>query len=75
MGSVYMVKAFVPRIYGLAAKDNGWDEERCRQFEDFLNANAANGWRLHSSDCLTGERRGLGRGKATWLVCTFERQT
>ena len=73
MASMYMVRAFVPTISGCGAQDNGWDEVRCKQFEDFLNANAVSGWRLHSSEYRQVVSRGCGGGKAAWLVCTFER--
>ena len=73
MASMYMVRAFVPMISGCGGQDNGWDEVRCKQFEDFLNANAVNGWRLHSSEYRQVVSRGCSGGKGAWLVCTFER--
>ena len=50
MAVQYMVKAFVPTIAGCGARDNGWDDVRCSQFESFLNRHAVDGWRFHSSE-------------------------
>jgi Domain of unknown function (DUF4177) len=71
----YMVKSFVPKISGCGGKDNGWDEERCQQFQTFLNHHATGGWRLHSSEFREVTINGCGGGKGSWLVCVFERQT
>jgi hypothetical protein len=69
----YMVKAFVPAISGCGGKDSGWDEKRCKQFEDFLNTHAVGGWRLHSSEYRQVVVKGCGGGSGAWLVCTFEK--
>lgn len=73
MAVQYMVKAFVPKVAGCGAKDNGWDEQRCEQFQDFLNMHATDGWRLHSSDFREVTATGCGGDKGVWLVCTFEK--
>jgi hypothetical protein len=73
MASTYMVRAFVPKVSGCGAQDNGWDEVRCKQFEEFLNTHAVNGWSLHSSDFRQVVSRGCFGGKGAWLVCTFEK--
>ncbi len=75
MSVQYMVKAFVPRVSGCGAKDNGWDEMRCGQFEAFLNSYAVDGWRFHSSEYREVSVKGCGGSKGAWLVCTFEKQT
>ncbi|WP_295448694.1 DUF4177 domain-containing protein [uncultured Thiodictyon sp.] len=69
----YMVRAFLPKVAGCGAQDNGWDAGRCQQFEEFLNAHAVNGWRLHSSEHRQVVAQGCGGGKGAWLVCTFEK--
>ncbi len=69
----YMVKAFVPKISGCGATDNGWDDIRCQQYEDFLNRYAVDGWRFHSSEFRTVTAKGCGNNKGAWLVCTFEK--
>ncbi|WP_018294549.1 hypothetical protein [Mariprofundus ferrooxydans] len=69
----YMVKAFAPKVSGCGAKDNGWDDVRCKQFEDFLNMHAVNGWKFHSSDFREVTVAGCRGGKGAWLVCTFEK--
>ena len=75
MAVEYKAKAFVPKVQGCGAADNGWDDARCRQFEDFLNSHAVDGWRFHSSDFRTVTVSGCGGGKGSWLVCTFEKAT
>lgn len=75
MSVQYMVKAFLPKVAGCGASDKGWDEQRCKQFEDFLNEHAQNGWRLHSSDFRAVVNSGCGGAKGNWLVCTFEKVT
>lgn len=70
----YKVDAFVPNISGCGGKDKGWDKERCAQFQKFLNDNATQGWRLHSSEYREVMKIGCFGGKGAWLVCTFERQ-
>jgi hypothetical protein len=70
----YMVKAFLPKVAGCGASDNGWDAVRCKQFEDFLNEHAVGGWRLHSSDFRAVVGKGCGGGTGQWLVCTFEKE-
>lgn len=70
----YMVKAFLPKIDGCGAKDNGWDEVRCNQFQEFLNSHAQNGWKLHSSEYRqVTATKGCGNDKGAWLVCIFEK--
>ena len=73
MSVQYMVKAFAPKVAGCGAKDSGWDEARCTQFQEFLNTHAVDGWRFHSSDFRQVTVQGCGGGKGNWLVCTFER--
>jgi hypothetical protein len=70
----YMVKAFLPKIVGCGAQDYGWDDVRCKQFEDFLNSHAVDGWRLHSSEYRQVLAKGCSGKGGAWLVCTFERQ-
>ena len=69
----YKVKAFVPTVSGCGAQDKGWDELRCEQFQDFLNANALDGWCFHSSEYREVALKGCGGNKGAWLVCTFEK--
>jgi hypothetical protein len=73
MAAKYMVKAFIPKIAGCGAQDNGWDEVRCNQFQDFLNTHATDGWRFHSSEYRQVTVKGCGGSKGAWLVCTFEK--
>jgi hypothetical protein len=73
MAVKYSVKAFIPKIAGCGGQDNGWDELRCNQFQDFLNSHAVDGWRFHSSDFRAVTAAGCGGGKGAWLVCTFEK--
>lgn len=75
MAVQYMVRAFAPKVAGCGGTDNGWDEVRCKQFEDFLNVHATDGWRLHSSEFRSVVAQGCGGGKGQWLVCTFERNS
>lgn len=75
MGVEYAVASFLPKISGCGGEDNGWDANRCQQYEKFLNDHAANGWRLHSSDFRVVKAKGCGGDKGAWLVCVFERQT
>lgn len=73
MAVQYMVKAFVPKVSGCGAQDHGWDEVRCKQFEDFLNTHAVDGWRFHSSEYREVTIKGCFASKGVWLVCTFEK--
>jgi hypothetical protein len=73
MAVQYMVKAFLPTVSGCGGKDNGWDEIRCNQFQEFLNSHAVGGWRLHSSEFRSVAVKGCGGNKGSWLVCTFEK--
>ncbi|PJZ57228.1 DUF4177 domain-containing protein [Leptospira barantonii] len=75
MAYKYMVKAFVPTIKGCGAQDQGWDQARCQQFSDFLNTNAVDGWRFHSSEYREVKVKGCSGGSGAWLVCTFEKET
>lgn len=76
----YKVATFIPKPSGFGAKylriDRGWDNDRCKQFEAFLNHHANDGWQLHSSDYrespIAKPYRG---GKSLWLVCIFQRAT
>lgn len=71
----YKVAAFAPMVKGCGAQDKGWDEERCKQFEDFLAANIPGGWKLHSSDFRqVSKASGCGSTVGVRLVCVFERQ-
>lgn len=74
MAIKYMVKAFVPKVAGCGAQDNGWDDARCTQFQDFLNTQSVDGWRLHSSAFRDVTVKGCSGGRGAWLVCTFERE-
>lgn len=69
----YMVKSFVPKVSGCGAQDNGWDQQRCSQFETFLNDQAREGWKLHSSEFRAVTIKGCSGGKGSWLVCIFEK--
>ncbi len=69
----YKVKTFIPKISGCGDKDNGWDAERCLQYEVFLNQHSQEGWRLHSSEFRSATAVGCGGGKGAVLVCVFER--
>ena len=71
----YMVKAFVPKVVGCGAQDSGWNDERCKQFQDFLNQHATGGWRFHSSEYREVTVQGCSGGKGAWLVCTFEKES
>lgn len=73
MAVEYKVKTFVPVVKGCGSKDSGWDNERCRQYEAFLNEHAQDGWRLHSSEFRTTNVAGCGGGQGSVLVCVFER--
>ena len=73
MAVEYKVKAFVPKVSGCGAQDNGWDATRCTQFEQFLNQHSQDGWRLHSSEYRSVTVQGCGGGKGSWLVCIFEK--
>lgn len=43
MPVTYKVDTFIPTVSGCGAKDNGWDDKRCEQFQNFLNKYAENG--------------------------------
>ena len=73
MNFAYKVDTFVPKISGCGAQDNGWDEKRCKQYQDFLNGYAAQGWKLHSSDFREVTVAGCAGNKGAWLVCVFEK--
>lgn len=74
MAYEYKVEAFTPVIRGCGAQDMGWDLERCRQFQDFLNSKVTTGWKLHSSEYRQVTGAGCGNNKGAHLVCIFERQ-
>ncbi len=69
----YKVKSYVPKLKGCGAVDHGWDEKRCKDFENFLNSESKGGWALHSSDYREVTIKGCGGGKGIWLVCVFQR--
>lgn len=69
----YKVRSFVPTIKGCNGTDMGWDPERCEDFQNFLNSNTPEGWRLHSCEYRYVVTKGCGGGKSQWLVCIFER--
>ena len=73
MGFTYKVDSFLPKVDGCGAQDNGWDINRCAQYQEFLNEYAAQGWRLHSSEFREVKVTGCGGSKGAWLVCTFEK--
>ena len=52
----------------------GWDENRCKQFESFLNVETIGGWKLHSNEYREVLAKGCGGASGAWLVCVFERQ-
>ncbi|RYZ77052.1 MAG: hypothetical protein EOP05_03120 [Proteobacteria bacterium] len=75
MANEYKVKAFVPTVKGCGATDDGWGPERCLDFQNFLNVETADGWRLHSSEYRTlTVKKGCGASTGSWLVCVFEKQ-
>lgn len=74
MSITYKVDTFIPTVSGCGAKDNGWDKERCEQYQEFLNKYASLGWKLHSSDFREVTVTGCGSNKGSWLVCVFEKQ-
>jgi len=69
----YKVDTFVPKVKGCGAQDNGWDSERCAQFQLFLNDYAKQGWKLQSSEYREVSVKGCSGAKGAWLVCIFER--
>ncbi len=73
MNIEYKVDTFVPKISGCGAKDNGWDQQRCEQYQEFLNRYAENGWKLHSSDYREVKGNGCFGEQGAWLVCVFEK--
>jgi len=71
----YRVGTFVPKVMGCGAEDKGWDQERCSQFEAYLNQQASEGWQLHSMEYReVTQRGGCSGSRGAWLVCIFERQ-
>ncbi|HEU4885430.1 MAG TPA: DUF4177 domain-containing protein [Longimicrobium sp.] len=73
MNYTYKVEVFVPKVAGCGASDNGWDQERIKQYQAFLNQHATGGWKLHSAEYRQVVAQGCGGGSGTWLVCIFER--
>jgi len=73
MNHQYKVDTFIPKVAGCGAKDNGWDAERCMQYQSFLNEKALDGWKLHSSEFREVTVAGCGGNKGAWLVCVFEK--
>ncbi len=75
MAFEYKVVAFIPKISGCGAEDMGWDEERCGQFQEFLNTNTQDDWKLHSIEYREVTVKGCcGGGNGTRLVCIFEKE-
>ena len=75
MENEYRVEAFVPSVKGCGATDQGWDGERCKQFQKFLNSHTADGWKFHSSDYRNVTMQGCSGSSGPRLVCVFERNT
>jgi Domain of unknown function (DUF4177) len=77
MAVEYKVDTFVPKISGCGGTDNGWDQERCSQFQKFLNQYASDNWKLHSSEYreVSMSTKSCGGSKGAWLVCIFERHS
>lgn len=75
MAFEYKVQAFLPKISGCGGKDTGWDENRCGQFQTFINLHARDNWKLHSSEYRSVTAKGCGGASGAWLVCIFERPT
>lgn len=73
MDHEYKVASFVPTVKGCGAQDQGWNDERCKQFEAFLNQHATHGWRLHSQEYRQVTLTGCGGGQGVQLICVFER--
>jgi hypothetical protein len=70
----YKVSSFIPTIMGCGAQDNGWDRERCEQFQTFLNNECSDGWKLHSCEYRqVTVKSGCGANNGAWLVCIFEK--
>lgn len=71
----YKVEVFTPTIKGCGAQDKGWDEERCGQFQAFLNQRASEGYKLHSTEYREVKAAAgcLGATTSAWMVCVFER--
>ena len=73
MAFEYKVKSFTPRVVGCGSSDQGWDDARCVQFQEFINEHAKDGWKLHSYEYRHVTVKGCGGGSSVWLVCVFER--
>lgn len=72
---VYHVDAFVPPQIGCMKRDPGWSPKRCKEFGEFLNHYASQGWRLHSCEYRdVNMERGCSGVKGQWLVCVFEKK-
>jgi hypothetical protein len=69
----YKVHAFLPTVKGCGAQDQGWNSERCNQFQAFLNQHAGEGWRLHSQEYRQVSMAGCSGGQGSQLICVFER--
>lgn len=72
MAVQYKVRSYVPTVKGCGKQDMGWDQERCDDFQKFINTEAQNGWKLHSYEYRTVTVQGCGGGTGAWLVCIFE---
>jgi hypothetical protein len=73
MGYEYKVQAFLPTVSGCGAKDKGWDDQRCLQFQNFINLHSQDNWKLHSSEYRQVTVKGCGGNQGSWLVCIFEK--
>jgi hypothetical protein len=71
----YHVDTFVPPAAGCGKTDMGWDQTRCKQFSEFLNGYARQGWRLQSCEYRSVVVKGCAASKAITLVCIFEAQS
>ncbi len=74
MKYTYKIASFVPKVKGCGAQDNGWDQQRCEQFQLFLNSHADEGWKLHSTEYRNVIVKGCGGKNGNLLICTFEKQ-
>lgn len=73
MNLEYKVRAFVPTVKGCGARDEGWNEGKCELFQQFLNEESTDGWKLHSYEYRTLTAKGCGSSFGTRLICIFEK--
>lgn len=69
----YKVKTYAPKVKGCGATDMGWNETRCQDFQEFLNNESTDGWKLHSYDYRAVTVKGCGGNTGSWLVCVFKK--